>query len=700
MGITIWKEKLFILQTDHTMYVMKKDPQGILRHVYWGGPAGSAKDFETLPKEPGGNGYHPYVDRVMEEYSAFGGGHYKETALKLEYQDGTRDFRYKVTGYKAGNNTLCVCLTDSAYSCSVTLTYKIFEKEDIIRRQVQIRNQGDLPILLERIHSAQFGLPGTDYKSINFNGSWAAEFLRRQDTVSSGKKIYESLRGNTGHVANPCFILHRDASEEAGEVYFGVLAYSGNFKVVAEATPYDYTNVLIGISDTDFAWELGPGETLSTPCVYCGYTCKGLGDMSRSLHRLEQNYLMPEPFAKRELPVLYNSWYATYFDVCCEEQMKLADKAAALGVELFVVDDGWFGERMDDTKGLGDWHVDPKKFPEGLSLLIRHVKSLGMRFGIWIEPEMVNPDSDLFRAHPDWVYRFENREVLQGRNQYVLDLTREDVVRFMIETLDQLLSSHEISYIKWDMNRSIMETGVCGSNTTQRKQIWLRHMNNFYRVIKEIRKRHPDVEFEACASGGARVDLGAMEYFHEYWPSDNTDPFDRLFIQNGYSLLYPPKYMRAWVTDQPQSPTARKASLSFALHAAMCGSLGIGNNLNALKEDELALLREQIALYKRIRPIIQFGELYRLNNDTENSFWAVQYVKDGQSVIFAFLTRSRFGKNRWRIKARGLQNESLYQVRLPEETVKKSGAFLMNFGLEISLSGDYDSCKIFIKKEA
>lgn len=700
MGITIWKEKLFILRTEHTMYVMERDRRGILRHVYWGSPAGIEEDFESLPEENSENGYHPYVDRVMEEYSSFGAGHYKETALKLEYHDGTRDFRYRITDYKAENNTLSIRLDDSSYPCGVTLIYEIFEKEDIIRRQVQIQNEGDSPILLERIHSAQFGLPGTDYRSVNFNGSWAAEFRRSEDTLSSGKKVYESLRGNTGHVANPCFILHRNATEETGDVYFGLLAYSGNFKVVAEATPYEYTNVLIGMSDTDFAWKLDPGKTLSTPSVYCGYTAGGLGAMSQSLHRFERNYLMPGPFAGKELPVLYNSWYATYFDVQCEEQMKLAEKAASLGVELFVVDDGWFGTRQDDTKGLGDWYVDSGKFPDGLSRLVNHVKSLGMRFGIWIEPEMVNPDSELYRTHPDWVYRFENRKILQGRNQYVLDLTREDVADFMIETLDKLLSQQEISYIKWDMNRSITETGICGDGTVAGKQIWLRHMNNFYRVVKEIRARHPDVEFEACASGGARVDLGAMQYFHEYWPSDNTDPFDRLFIQNGYSLLYPPKYMRAWVTDVPEGPTSRKASLSFALHTAMCGSLGIGNNLNRLEETELALIREQISVYKRIRPVIQFGDLYRLKNYEDNCFWAVQYVKDGQSIIFAFLTQSRFGKNRWRIKAAGLQGDGLYQVCLPGGSVRKSGAFLMNFGLEIRLSGDYDSCMILIEQEA
>lgn len=699
MGITVWKDRIFVLQTKNSMYVMEQDHRGLLRHLYWGCRAGSGTDFEELPEEEWENSYHPFADKTMEEYAPFGGLRYKETALKLEYSDGTKDFRYRVEGYETAQNSLFIRLKDIFYPCAVTLSYEVFEEEDIIRRCVSIRNEGEAPILLERLYSAQFGLPGVGYQSINFNGSWAAEFQRREDAVTAGKMVYESLRGSTAHVANPCFILHRRADEQKGGVYFGLLAYSGNFKVVAEATPYDYTNVLIGMSDTDFAWELKSGEALEAPDVYCGYSAEGLGGMSGRLHRLEKEHLMPEPFAGRELPVLYNSWYATYFDVRCEEQKKLAKKAADIGVELFVVDDGWFKGRADDTKGLGDWWVDRDKFPNGLSELIDYVKGLGMRFGIWIEPEMVNEDSELYRTHPEWVYRYENRKILKGRSQYVLDLTREEVAEFMIGALDRLLSEHDISYIKWDMNRAIAETGVRGRTSVERKQSWLLHMRNFYRVVEEIRKRHPEVEFEACASGGGRVDLGAMRHFDEYWPSDNTDPLDRLSIQESYSLLYPAKYMRAWVTDAGQEETARKAPLTFALHVAMCGSLGIGNNLNGLKESELALIAQQISLYKRIRHTIQFGELYRLKSLEKDGLQAVQYTEGQKSVIFVFLAHGRYGKNSWRLQVRELESESFYQVRIQGRTLRKSGAFLMHYGLEVTLAGDYDSCVILMNAE-
>lgn len=693
MGLTIWKERIFMIRTNRSAYVMEIDSHGLLRHLYWGAPAGKAQDFEDM-REEGDNGYHPYADRTMEEYAPFGGMRYKETACRLEYADGTKDFRYRVSGYETEGNWLRIFLQDTAYPCRVTLHYEWMEEEDIICRYAEMENLGEDAILVERMYSAQFALAGTGYRSLNFNGSWAAEFQRKEDTVNAGKQIYESLRGSTAHVANPCFVLHRDADEEKGEVYFGLLAYSGNFKTVVEATPYDYTNVLIGRSDTDFAWELGGGERFCTPPVYCGFGQEGLGGMSRQLHRLEHRYLMPKEMAAKPLPVLYNSWYATCFDVRCEEQKKLAQKAAAVGIELFVVDDGWFVGRSDDTRALGDWEADPDKFPRGLGELIDYVRSLGMQFGLWIEPEMVNEDSRLFRAHPDWVYRYENREILKGRNQYVLDLTREEVVRYLIEMLDRLLTEHEISYLKWDMNRAIGETGTNAGTPTERKMMWTKHMENFYRIAESVRRKHPEVELEACASGGGRVDLGAMLRFDEYWPSDNTDPLDRLFIQENYSLCYPAKYMRAWVTDVPEGETARKASLRFALHAAMCGSLGIGNNLNKMSEADLKLLKEAVQSYKEIRETVQFGTLYRLSSARTELVHAVQYVREKESVVFIFLPHTRYGKDQYRIRLRGLKEERTYRVEYQGKTLAKSGAFLMSCGLELHLTGDYDSCMV------
>lgn len=690
MPITIYQDRIFALHTNHTSYVMKKEENGLLSQVYWGKRIDAVQDFDESSLR-GENSYHMAADQAMEEYAPFGGMRYKESALKLEFADGTKDFRYQLAGYQRMENGLELILKDEFYPCQVKLIYRLYEEEDIIRRHAVVENLGKEDILLEKCASAQFGLAGCDFKSLQFNGAWAKEFYKKQDSLQGGKKVYESLRGSTAHVANPCFVLHRDADEWNNDVYFGLLAYSGNFKVSLEATPYDWTNVVIGINDTDFSWVLKPGEAFETPAVYAGYSAEGFSAMSHRLHQLQRRYLMPKTLSDKPLKVLYNSWYATYFDVRCEQQKKLAEKAAQAGVELFVVDDGWFLGREDDTRALGDWTPDPEKFPNGLNELIDHVKGLGMEFGLWIEPEMVNENSRLFREHPDWIYRFENRPVLKGRNQYVLDLTKEEVVSWMLETLDRLLSDHDIHYLKWDMNRAISETGAFGQNSVEHKMVWHTHMTNFYRVVRELRARHPEVEIEACASGGGRADLGAMEYFDEYWTSDNTDPLDRLFIQENYSLLYPAKYMRAWVTD---SPDERKVSLPFALHVSMCGSLGIGCNLNALEEEKLALIQEQIGVYKQIRNIVQFGELYRLTSLEREEIQTVEYLLKNQGVIFAFLPQGRFGKDRFRVKLKGLEAAGTYRVTDRGKILEKSGVYLMEYGLEVNLRGDYDSCLI------
>lgn len=698
MGISIWKDKIYMLETKNSMYVMQEDSEGLLRHLYWGKKAGTAEDFEDVSEEENATQYYQHVETTREEYSPFGGMRYKESACKLEYSDGTNDFRYQIACHEIDGNKLSISLVDIDYPCRIVLHYEVFEEEDIIRRQVEIKNEGTEPIVVERLYSAQFGLSGTDYKSINFNGTWNAEFQRQDDTILGGKKVYESLKGSTAHVANPCFILHRDAKEEQGEVYFGALAYSGNFKTVIEATPYGWTNVLLGISDTDFSWQLKPGETLTTPEVYAGYSAEGFGGMSDRMHRLEHAHLMPEEFAKKTHRVLYNSWYATEFNVQCSEQMKLAEKAAKLGTELFVIDDGWFGDRTDDTKALGDWWVDKRKFPNGLGELIDHVKSLGMEFGVWVEPEMTNPDSDLYRKHPDWVYRFHNREILTGRNQYVLDLTREEVVTYLIDILDKLLAENDISYIKWDLNRYISENGVNGAISLERKKMWFLHVQNFYRIVREVRRRHPNVEFEACAGGGGRVDLGAMKLFDEYWTSDNTDPLDRLFIQENYSLLYPAKYMRAWVTDAPTGETARRVPMQFAFYAAMCGCLGVGYNLNKMAEEDLEKAAYFVNLYKQIRDIVQFGRLHRLNSLSKDEIQAVLYVKEGKGVAFVFLPQVRYEKNSYRIRLAGLKEDVCYRVCFEGKEVKKSGAFLMRHGLDVRLYGNYDSCMIQLEE--
>lgn len=690
---------LFALQTEHTTYVMAVSEEGVLENVYWGKKVARVEDFlgET-GKNQVINMQGPQLFR--EECSSYGALCFKEASMKVTFSDHVRDFRYKVASCNIEGETLELVLEDIYYPFAVHLYYEVFPENDVIKKWRKVVNKGTEPITLERIYSGEFGLAGSGYESINYKGRWGAEFIEYSEPVESGKKVYESLYGLTAHTVNPVFIVHKHADETHGEVYYGALEYSGNFKCVVEAINSGWTNVLIGISDTDFAWTLQGGDVFETPAVYAGYADHGFEQMSHTMHEFSLNYLMPQELAKKPLPVLYNSWYSTTFSVKCDEQIELARRAAKMGVELFVIDDGWFVGRNDDTAGLGDWYVDKEKFPEGLGKLADEVHKLGMKFGVWIEPEMVNPKSRLFKEHPEWVYSYPTREILMGRNQYELDMANPEVVDFLIDVFDKFLSENQVEYIKWDMNRYEAERGSAYLQPERWKELHVRNTWGVYQLIQELRKRHPKVEFEACASGGGRVDYGAMRYFDEYWVSDNTDPLDRLAIQEAYSRLYPAKYMRGWLTDD-FGMDQRTVPLKFWMHSAMCGALGIGIDLNKTSDEKLEEIAGHIRDYKEIRNTVQFGRLYRLQSLKDTPLQAVQYVKEQESAVFVFLDHERYGDSEYHIPLRGLQEDQLYIYEIDGKTYTKSGAFLMQYGLKFCLFGDYDSKLIVLRtKEA
>lgn len=697
MAIISIQNKVFALQTKHTSYIIKISECGLVESLYWGRRLDCPEDFlDVTSGNPVSNVQGPQLFR--EECSSFGGMCFKEASLKVTFADGVRDFRYKVEEIRLTHEHLELVLTDIYYPFAVHLHYQVFEEEDIIKKWRTAENRGTEPVILERFYSAEYGLPGSGYETVNYKGYWAAEFQAYSEPVKAGKKVYESLNGLTAHCATPCFLVHKHASETEGEVYYGALEYSGNFKSVIEAVNTGFTNILIGISDTDFLWTLHEGECFETPAVYSGYSCGGFEMMTHTLHCFCEKHMMPEYLAGKTLPVLYNSWYSTTFDVRCQEQMALARRAAKMGVELFVVDDGWFEGRTDDTAALGDWFVDRKKFPDGLQVLIEKVNSLGMKFGLWIEPEMTNLKSRLYENHPDWIYRYDTREVLMGRNQYELDMSNPQVVDYLIQVFDDLLKEHNIEYIKWDMNRYAAEMGSRNRDKSQWKEMWFRNTQGIYRLISELRRRHPQVEFEACASGGGRVDYGAMKYFDEYWPSDNTDALDRLFMQQWYSYFYPIRYMRAWLTDD-FGMNQRRIPLQFSMYCAMCGCLGIGTDLNRTSDERLEEISAYISVYKEIRDVVQLGKVYRLNSLANDEFHAVQYVKNNRSVVFVFLDHERYGKTHYQVRLRGLLSQKRYRVVINGQEINKSGAFLMNAGLSVLLKGDYDSLLIRLETE-
>ncbi len=685
----------YLLQTNSTTYAVHLGAEGLLRCVYWGEAITTPEDFEHYvpvqvhSREP--------VQYVREECSSFGCLRLKEASLKLAYADGVRDFRYRVSDSEIDGEHLVLTLEDIHYPLRVRLHYRLYPELDIIEKWREIENHGTEPVLLERFYSAEFGLPGSHWRSINFNGRWGAEFQRYEEPLGTGKKVYESTGGVNGHATNPCFILHKNADETMGEVYFGALAWSGNFKIVAEPTPFEYLSLLIGMSDTDFCWTLGAGGTFCAPPVYCGYTQKGFTGMSHTMSRFARTQVMPKARSSEILPILYNSWDVTEFDVNSENQIALAKRAAAVGIELFVIDDGWFSGRKTEFAGLGDWFVDTDKFPQGLGPVIDTVKGLGMRFGLWVEPEMVNPGSRLYKDHPDWIYRYETREPLMTRHQYILDMTNPAVSDYLYACLDKLLSENEVDYIKWDMNRYTAEAASPALDKDRFREIWVRHTANVYDLVARLRARHPRVEFECCASGGGRVDYGAMRYFDEYWTSDNTDALDRLVLQENYSLMYPVKHMRAWYIDDP-GLNGRKIPFRFKMLGAMCGVLGICSNLVKADEQTLSLLTEYIALYKTVRKTVQLGTLYRLKSLQRDDFHAVQYSDEEQTVLFAFLDHIHYTKQFYHVCLRGLEDTARYTFTLGEQEYTHTGGFLNRVGLQLPLTGDYDSLLVVLKK--
>jgi alpha-galactosidase len=700
--------RLWVLNTERTSYVMGLNERDELQTLYWGEKLASDHDLSSAHSRPEHASFDSSETMTNLEYPGWGGRYYSEPALKVTLASGARDLVLKYVSQEIRGDTLEIRLKDIQYDLFVKLIYKVFPREDIIRKQAKIENDTPQVVTLE---SAQSGVwyvpPGEGYRLTYLTGRWAGETQLIREPIHPGKKVLESRRGNTSHQLNPWFAIDAggEADETQGRVWFGALGWSGNWKLVVEDTPPAHqVRVTGGYNDFDFSWPLAPGESLTTPPYYGGYSGQGFGQASLLLHRLERNEILPDRAHPHARPVLYNSWEATEFNVNEAGQKALAEKAAKIGVELFVMDDGWFGKRNDDHAGLGDWYVNPQKFPSGLMPLISYVNSLGMDFGLWFEPEMVNPDSDLYRQHPDWVMNFPGRPRSEARNQLVLNMARDDVKEYIFGVLDKILSENNIKYIKWDMNRHFGEPGWPEAPIPEQKEIWVKYVRNVYEIIDRLRAKHPSLEIESCSGGGGRVDLGILERVNEVWTSDNTEAFDRLGIQEGFSFAYAPKIMSAWVTDVPNM-NGRSTPLQYRFLVAMQGALGIGSNLNKWSAEDFALATRMVATYKSIRDTVQTGDLYRLFSPREGELTANQYVSaDGkQAVLFAFLHSQQYLWPAPTICLRGLDENAAYRVKsldgkLIERPEVLSGSFLMYHGLNLRLRGDYDSTLVILER--
>ncbi len=687
--------KIWFLNTADSSYVFGVNERNALQNLYWGGRLFSAADFPAAHSLQDRSSFDPSATRTREEYPAWGGARFNEPALKIARANGDRDLVLLFRDFKQTTDTLDIELRDVRDDIFVTLSYRVFPALGIIEKHSTIRNGTKEKLLLESAQSSVWSVPpGDGYRLTYVSGRWAAEDQLAQEPIQPGIKVLESRRGNTSHNLNPWFMIDDShASEETGRVWFGALAWSGNWRLSVEQTPYNQVRVTGGFNTFDFGYELNPGESLETPAFYGGYSDHGFGGASRTLHRLEREAILPGGAKSRLRPVLYNSWEATAFNVDEPGQKALAAKAASIGVELFVIDDGWFGARNNDHAGLGDWTVNRQKFPNDLQPLIAEVNRLGMDFGLWVEPEMVNPNSDLYRAHPDWVLNFPGRPRSELRNQLVLNLARPDVRDYVFGFLDRLASAYNIRYFKWDMNRSFSEPGWPAVPTEDQKKVWVDYVRNYYGILDRLRAKHPALEIESCSGGGARVDLGVLKRVDEVWTSDNTEAFDRLRIQEGFTYAYAPKIMSAWVTDVPNM-NGRSTPLQYRFLVAMQGALGIGANLNKWQAEDFNLAKKMVALDKQIRLTVQTGDLYRIKSPRDSDVVATQYVSaDGaQSVVFAFRHSQQFSLPAPFLMLQGLDPRATYnETFLDGHTYKVTGAFLMQHGLGLSLHGDYDS---------
>jgi alpha-galactosidase len=701
--------RLWALVTAQSTYAFGMTNDGLLMHLYWGPRLVSLADLSPADLKPERSSQEPALAKATEEYPPFGGLRYGETAAKITFADGTRelDLRFAASEIteRDGLPAIIVTTRDAAYPLTVQLCYKVDVENDLIIRSATFASEADETIRIERAFSAVWHLPRqyAPRTLTTLAGQWLGETRLQQRSLVAGTALIESRRGITGAAANPWFAIE-SSFETTTETYFGALAWSGNWVIRTTTDVTGATAVAGGIHEHDFSWLLQGGESFTTPEFVAGFAQDGLNGARRRLHHYTREQVLPKPQALQPRPVLYNSWEATFFDVTEEGQRKLAERAARLGVELFVVDDGWFPARVNDHAGLGDWRPDPVKFPRGLAPLSEYVKSLSMQFGLWVEPEMVNADSDLYRAHPDWIYHFPTRPRSEARNQLVLNMARVDVQAYLIEVLDKLVAENGIDFLKWDMNRPISEPGW--SDEIERggeaREIWVRHALGVYAVMDALRANHPDLVIESCSSGGSRADLGILRRTDQIWTSDNTNPEARLFIQEGFSLVFPARVMVAWVTDQGRG----LLPVAYRCHVSMLGTLGIGGNLLHWNDEEMDEVANWIAIYKEIRPLVQDGDQYWLlsPHTTHGEMTAVEYVTAEEAVIFAFRRADLFREPAPQLRLLKLQPEANYRVEIlgqnDSASYEASGAKLMGYGLSLPFKrGPFASCVVRLRKQ-
>mgnify|MGYP001011145201 FL=1 len=640
------------------------------------------------------------LEHVRQEFPEYGTTDFRHPAIYLRQENGSRitDFVYvshqivdgkpaleglpaTYTETQTEAKTLILTLRDEVTEVEVQLFYTIFADWPVITRSSKVINQGRETCYLESLASLSLDLPDADYDWLQLSGAWARERHIKERPLQQGIQSIESTRGISSPHHNPFVALKRpETTEFSGPVLGAALVYSGNFLIQAEVDTYDVTRLQIGINPFGFEWKLAAGQSFTNPEALLVYSERGLNGMSQVFHQLFRRRLARGYWRERARPVLINNWEATYFDFSENQLLDLAEKAQEVGVELFVLDDGWFGQRTNDRAGLGDWFVNPERLPRGLGSLAERIHGLGMQFGLWFEPEMVNKDSQLYRTHPDWLLAVPDRQPHHGRNQFVLDYSRPEVVDEIFERLSAVIEEAQLDYIKWDMNRPLTDVFSAAWPADQQGEIFHRYVLGVYDLYERLISRYPSLLFESCSSGGGRFDPGMLYYAPQAWTSDDSDAIERLKIQYGTSLLYPLSSMGAHVSIVPNHQTNRLTPLKTRGNVAFFGSFGYELDLNQLSPEELAEVREQIAFYKRHRELIHNGTFYRLQSPFKGdgqTAWMVVSQDQNTALLGTFKVLNQVNRSHQRLQLKGLAADKVYRL----EGRAYTGAELMRVGL-------------------
>lgn len=721
--------KVFTLQCKNATYQMQIGKYDYLLHLYYGSKIENQEMTYLLQYNDRGFSSNPYeagkdrtfsLDFLPQEYSVFGMGDYRESCLSVVNGDGSFDTQLKYDSHQIYKGkrpleglpatygteeeveTLEVCLKDQVTNLIVVLSYSVYEELDVIARNVKIKNNSGEKIQLDKVLSVCIDYANrSDLDFITFYGKHTFERQLERTRVRHGKTTVDSVRGCSSHQQNPFVILcDQDANEVHGECYGFSLVYSGNFTATAEVDQINQTRFVMGINDTGFSYSLEAGESFTAPEVIMAYSEHGLGELSRKYHKIIQNHVCRGKYKKARRPILINNWEATYFDFTSEKLIQIAMDASKLGIEMLVMDDGWFGVRNDDYSGLGDWYVNTDKLKGGLKKLVDEINGCGMKFGIWFEPEMINEESNLYREHPDWCLKTPSRDGNRSRYQYVLDMTRREVIEYLYDRICSILEEANIEYIKWDMNRHLTNVYSVVLPKERQGEVYHCYVLGLYELMERLTTKYPEVLFEGCSGGGGRFDAGMLYYTPQIWTSDNTDAVDRLRIQYGTSFGYPVSAMGSHVSAVPNHQTGRITPLNTRGIVAMSGTFGYELDINKMTEEEKETVKQQVEQYKKNYNTINYGDYYRITNPfIEERYMAWQFVSEDKtsSLVNFVLLKPECNPPIINFKLQGLDEKKKYKIAGSHEVY--TGSALMKAGYHMpEMNGDYTAVQIELEE--